>query len=612
MGNAGINRAFIYMPFACRGKTEGSLENVTIPQETPNWRLVESDDSESLEELYLYSYIFGLRTGDEGKSGKRRHRVLTGADKTSGVCSCDSHTRDESRSGKYRHYVFKGAEESGNPCDFLTALREVAEKESGDDLGLFNLDRELLPDGPILDNGSQDLKERTLGELFFPDGRADETAIAKLRACDCWRILKAHRYPKTPPEDWSQPNESKQSRWYYLFDIHHVHCYWFTTGIAVLVFELSFRIPDEPETSVADWVASGMFHLKKVQNVRILPAVSSDYSNKEVADSGNLEHGISLCNLGKLLACDLLRGNSATKPAQEKNCRPYLFFHAPAATYKGDNTSASGQLRRKSMRANSLVYVAEVTQDAPEAETKRKLFYLSNCFDVNVPYADDSYLQPETLVDSPDIRWGITPENLACLASYSDAQEEPYVIGEFLKHVCYQHKFIYLLLLHQKFNYYRLLNEVGAVRYDTDAFRDYSENDATLLSNHREKLEWFNATFTFSRITEVAQYQKIYEIGAEVMGLNQLKIDVYEPLQQLVTRQEKHVAKQQELYSKRVNILAIIVAIAGFGSVFTDVASYMIPNYGIATKVVVGILIVVAIAIVAILLKPRERDGHKP
>ena len=468
----------------------------------------------------------------------------------------------------------------------------------------------------------------TLGDALFgpaPDGESPDN---RMSACDCWRIRKAHRYPTVPLEydpdqGKNRVDEESQERWSFLFDIRRVHCYQFSTGVAILAFELSFRIPEsEPQTSVSDWVASGMFHLKKIENAMILPVDSSQYREEPQGKyAEGLPEGLSFCNLGKLLASDLL-GVDAKQDADRG--RPYLFFHAPANTYKSRTKNDEGRAedggstpdhatssvdghkidvdkaRRKSMRANSLVFVGEQEADGGMTgdEIARKLFYLANCFDVNVPYLRESHLQPQTYIDSPDIRWGFTPDSFACLTTYGQ-QEQPYVMHEFRDHFRFQYQFVYVLLLHQKYYYYLLLSEIGARAGDIDALR-----------RHQEKLQRFNADFTFSRITEVAQYQQVYQVGSAVMGLEQLKQDVREPLEQLITAQEKQAADKQEANMRYIALLGIVIAFVSSISVVTDIATFIKSGSGwpIAIALFFGLLALVGIAFLAIAYVPNRRS----
>ena len=603
MDNRLDNLEFIYVQFACRGKEDHSIGRIPFlsPSNVAHWKEVTQEDDEALEELYLYSYMFGFKVGQEGRCEKYRHYIFTGP---------------------------KGEGENEGADSFLDALlRTCRESEPN---SLFDLRRKLREKGPICDGGARHLQGTTLGSALF--GLAADGALldGKLPTCDCWRIRKAHRYPSTPLEydadkGWGQIDEDDQDRWSFLFDIRRVHCYRFSTGVAILAFELSFRIPEtKPQTSISDWVASGMFHLKKVENVSILPVDSNRYREEpQEKFAKGLPEGLSFCNLGKLLASDLL----GVRAEQDADCgRPYLFFHAPANVYKdgtGDNehdADAGGSAptitnspdddheidvsaaRRKSVRANSLVYVAEqeTTAGIAEDEIVRRLFYLANCFDVNIPYLRESHLQPQSYIDSPDIRWGFTPESFACLTTYGKSQKKPYVMHEFRDHFRFQYQFVYVLLLHQKYYYYLLLSEIGSPASDIDSLRQ-----------HQEKLQRFNANFTFSRITEVAQYQQVYQAGATVMGLEQLKQDVREPLEQLITAQEKQAADKQEINMRYITLFGIVIALVSCISVVTDVATFIEMGSGraIAAGVLFALVACTCIAFLAIVHVPNSRSN---
>ena len=540
------NFAFIYMPFVCRGKDAKSFMGVKPgPATIAHWEEVDPQEAAE-EEKYLYSYVSGLRIGQESPT-KIGH--------------------------KYRHFKFTGMSDQGQnqEQDFLSRFIEVAKSDSP---GLFDLDRKLTDDGPICDGGSSYLQGNTLNNTF-----SDQVPI-QLEKCNCWRIRKAHRFPEPnecEPQDGKRFDESTQDRRYFLFTIRSVHCYCFNpTGIAILAFEISAHVPTELDPSLAPyWLSSMLFHLKKVQNVRIMPAIHEDYVEKVQPNNYDIKKteptGISFCNLGKLLASDLL--GIPTTGVRGDSGRPYLFYQNPASMYRGEDDTTG-----KSIRSNTLSFVC--VPQTGGTDTLKPLRYLTQCFDVNVPYSNSSTLQMKTLLPESDVAWGIATENVTCLA-----KESPYVKETYRQHVRYQFQFIYVLLLHQKFFYYLLLSEIVGAR----------NGDMKVMEAYRDKLGEFNAAFTFSRITEVVQYQQFYELAGKAIGLDQLKSDVYEPLEQLVSLQREQESRRLEKYG-------ILLALAGIGSVIVDVTTF-IAGDGIDIRIKIGIIAVAAVIAIVVVAK---------
>lgn len=117
------------------------------------------------------------------------------------------------------------------------------------------------------------------------------------------------------------------------------------------------------------------------------------------------------------------------------------------------------------------------------------------------------------------------------------ASNDPYWIANA------QYLFMYVLLLHQKYVLYQFLTEIGVSRY----------NDLEMLEEYRRRLYDFDVDFVFSYVTEVPQYQELYDRVAQFFALRRLFEDVHEPLNSLADVRREAAEEEQEKRELGVN-----------------------------------------------------------
>lgn len=257
------------------------------------------------------------------------------------------------------------------------------------------------------------------------------------------------------------------------------------------------------------YVAAGQYYLKKVGRERLYDETGAPFT---------------LLDIARLL---LGRAHAGAE----------FFFHAFADTE----------------RANVLSRV-----EAPvQADYSRELYYLRHCYHdgfLYVPEPDVAFYQPAL-----DTHWSVSAEAAACLVCPGQGR------ARFLREVFYrnfrrEYQLMYILLLHQKYVLYRFLSRVGA-----EAGRDLA-----LLERYREQLYTFETDYVFSCVTEVPQYQNLYERLSDAFSLKAMFEDVREPLIALREVRLEQADADQKKRDDRVNRGLLVLSMLALFSALID------------------------------------------
>lgn len=293
------------------------------------------------------------------------------------------------------------------------------------------------------------------------------------------------------------------------FRVLGVHMYCFSTGVGIISLKLSYE-----ETDYL-YISNAQYYLKKVSRTSVY---------KYGAEK---DKGITLYDAAK----NMLRIFDGVVK--------YDIF-----CYANDETE----------RANMLTLVDLPKKDDYELE----LFYLRRGYSKNfLPLLNDDF-EDITFRSVNDLVWGISSEASVCIMNTDGSQ------GEFLKSKFYenfneQYLLMYVILLHQKYTLYTFLTETGTSDCD----------NLNKLEEYRHNLYRFEADFVFARVTEVPQYQKIYEKTYSAFSLEQMYEDVREPLKSLSEIRIAAEKKEQRERDKRLNNSILLLSLL---SVFSAVA----------------------------------------
>ena len=359
------------------------------------------------------------------------------------------------------------------------------------------------------------------------------------------------------------------------FLMPEVSCYVFSTSVNILVFKLHFAT-DDPLV-----ISTQLAGLKNVQASRIIPCSEKQngtLAKRALEDQG----GITILEFAKSLLAET--GFSL---------KPEFFFYANEG--------------RKSM--NVLMHV-ESDQDI---DVETTLFYLGNCYSQTFDYEREHSLPTHMHWASPTTAWAYSSEALACLTVPQRATSEKardYVTQGFRFNFLNSYQFLYLMLLHQKYEYYRLLMSIGAgERREREQLEQF----------HRE-LEFFRANFVFSRVSETQQYQYLYDVVSSELKLAEMDRDVAKPIKALrLLRQNEEAelrlaeeAAERESDRRIGNALNIFTLLAGISALFDglELVNTYIPLH-VPTVLADWISILLALVLIALMIRTARQLQKK-
>lgn len=295
------------------------------------------------------------------------------------------------------------------------------------------------------------------------------------------------------------------------FQIQTVHLFTFKTEIKIAAIQLEFA-KDAPL-----YIAEGLYYLKKVHQEMLIPDAQMEETETIL---------------------EAVRGLFPPCLKEKLRFFPYL--------------------NEGMERANTMSLAFE-----PEREKwKEHLYFLKNAYRTEGFFYNEWMDQEnETLFTSGDYVWGVTGENLACLV----LQKTEHVTKRFQKRFQEEYLLIYILLLHRKFDLYKILTDFGIGE----------QNDLQTLKSYQKHLNIYRTDYEYERITEVPQYHNLYKKIEERMELTALFDDVMEPVSELSSMQmewAEEVRAEQE--GKMERALAALSFLAIF-SALIDGCDYL-------------------------------------
>ena len=303
--------------------------------------------------------------------------------------------------------------------------------------------------------------------------------------------------------------QTEAERGEYVFRMIDAEVFLFNTHVGILAIRIQFQENDPL------MIASAQFHIKKVSKV----VIYTREGNSPFPDRKTF----SFLDIGKLL----------TDPVDRKYPLAYFFF----AQENGE-------------RANML---SLIETDHME-NCRRDLFYLRRCYERSgFHYVPDEKLEEkEVYYASDDTVWGITEEAAACLICRG-MNRSGFLEHEFFTNFHTQYLFVYVLLLHQKYVLYRFLTVLS------------SNGNSSLkeLEEYKYNLEALERDFVFTRITEVPQYQNLYNRLVDAFSLKDMYQDVYEPITSLT--EQKRIRSENKL-----NQALLFLSVLGLFSALVD------------------------------------------
>ena len=400
---------------------------------------------------------------------------------------------------------------------------------------------------------------------------ADKIDSRDFEGCRCFHyMLKDQARPPLgipSPDLWCTMREhtygGKPEQYRFLLQRIQVYC--FSTAVGVLAFQVQFEKQDPL------WLASAQYYLKKVSREKIYFADAESDSCEEKETT--------LFELAMRFLCNL-----------NIDLHFRLFFYSNPSTE----------------RANILTYLEMEKKD----DYRYELYYLRRCYGEGFLYTEDKELDAQEIHrPSQDIIWGISPEAAVCLVCPGMGREQ-FLRSTFYKNFNAQYLFMYVLLLHQKYVLYMFLTKIGIGE----------KNNLEALEQYRQQLYEFETNFVFSCVTEVPQYQSLYERMSRAFALEQMFKDVREPIVSLAEIRQNDLENQRRKRDGNVNKALFILSLLSFFSALVDsfdfanaFFAWFLGADGVKTvQVICIVLIVAAVAYVfKNLLGPHEKKWMK-
>ena len=192
----------------------------------------------------------------------------------------------------------------------------------------------------------------------------------------------------------------------------------------------------------------------------------------------------------------------------------------------------------------------------------KELYYLGNGYGVGFMYPGKDRDASFQLLGDPNVRWCVSNEIACCLVRPDlHPPAKGFIYGSFYYKFRREYLFMYVWLLHQKYALYAFLTDISAKGLSVAGRRNAKE-----LLDYKERFTDFEANYVFARITEVPQYQQLYDAISRQFALEAMYKDVKEPLTALDT-----LARDRETRAQNGIALVLgIMALLGIFSAYID------------------------------------------
>ena len=323
------------------------------------------------------------------------------------------------------------------------------------------------------------------------------------------------------------------------FYVKSVQLFTFDTGVFILAFRLMVDT-DDPKV-----ISNAAFKLKTVSATKFY--------------YGEKKNKHTLLEFAENIGANIYERAIETKPEHagmrfryfyyqkegkaRANVLTYLMMDSPGEGAFAENGEKVGLLRDETCR--------------------RTLFALRNCFSERYSYHEDREKgeAEEIYVHSDRAIWGVTQEAAVCLVYPDDSQKNDFYKGEFYRNLNTSYLLTYVLLLHQKYTLYLFLRNIGDFEH---------EENREELRNYRDRLYRFETGYVFSHISEVPQYQGLYEKMFSNMKLEEMYQDVREPLTMLNKMEQEAEHEEREKQNARLTDAMFVLSILVIFSALTD------------------------------------------
>ena len=343
------------------------------------------------------------------------------------------------------------------------------------------------------------------------------------------------------------------------FQLRGVYFYCFDTGVCLLVLEI------EHLRSCIEDIADSLFLLKQCdkQVINVDRGLSGDRQNS------SSDRRLSLRDIAETILSDVLRNE-------------YRLI---------DNWSVSDY-----QRSYVMTYVETL---APA--TDRQLFLLSHGYNTDFRYVADTDDKPRIYRNNDTCIWGLTTEASVCIARLT-SENRSFITSAFSNNISNGYLLLFVLLLHQKYVLQEFLSK--------NDLRNNQENcrSSVLARRYRDEFYLFEQKYNFRYVSDVAQYQNLYEIVYDSFKIDALFADVKEPLEaikeELEEQEQEKEAKSDKKTEKALTILSLFAVFSALVDAWQSVSSLKeaISSFESVTAHIIHLIVSVVIIAVFLIL----------
>ena len=216
-------------------------------------------------------------------------------------------------------------------------------------------------------------------------------------------------------------------------------------------------------------------------------------------------------------------------------------------------------------RVNLFTLFIPSEEKADGSGFEREHYYLSNGYGPGYAYPGDGKDVEAQYLGDPNIRWGVSNEVVCCLARPElHKPSSNFIYDSFYHKFRREYLFMYIWQLHQKYAIYAFLADIS-----TGGLNVPDRDKAEALREYKRRFVDFEANYVFARITEVPQYQRLYDAVARQFALRTMYKDVKEPIGALEELFHDDEARAQEREQRATTRITTILAGMALLSVFS-------------------------------------------
>lgn len=203
------------------------------------------------------------------------------------------------------------------------------------------------------------------------------------------------------------------------------------------------------------------------------------------------------------------------------------------------------------------------------ADFERKRFYLSNGYGPGYMSPDDNRGADAQYLGDPNICWGVSNEVACCIARPElHPPAKHFIYDSFYYKFRREYLFMYIWLLHQKYALYAFLTDISA-----QGLSVASPGKGAALRDYKRRFADFEANYVFARVTEVPQYQRLYDAVSRQFALQSMYDDVKEPLvalEELARDDEARIKEREQRSATRITTILAGMALLSVFSAYVD------------------------------------------